>query len=131
MLFQFLVMADYTRLGLGWKWTLVVIYWGSKCSAIPQVAYRWLCGDRLKWMSTSIPQDPQLAPGEPLAEGRGWCSNKSGGNEPWGRRVKARRSWKPTNLIPRGTSERQGLELKLALMGLGEESLSRNNSRDR
>ena len=84
MLFQLLLMADDTRLGLGWKGTLVV--GRGSCSAIPQVADRWLCADRLKWMRVPSPRIPPLAPGEPLAGGRGWCPNKSGGNgrEPWG-----------------------------------------------
>ena len=100
MLFQLLLMADDTRLELGWKGTLVV--GRGSCSAIPQVADRWLCADRLKWMRVPSPRIPPLAPGEPLARGReggaGVRIKAEEMRENLGDQVKARRSWKVTNL---------------------------------
>ena len=68
LLFQFLLLSKDGDSG-GWAG-------GRGCSAIPQVAYRWLCGDRLKWMRL---RTPPLAPREPLATrdgGRGWWMDK-------------------------------------------------------
>ena len=67
-------------------WPATTVWWPSLCCT---VRYRWLCGDRLKWMRTALlpPTGSRRLPlGNHWPGGGASGKDKSGGNdrEPWG-----------------------------------------------